>query len=158
MSLDMRAPVQVVIVGSHMHIIACIDMESGERLWTTRLDGRVEGPAAVRSRVSTQTQLACAAAFCAQSAAAKAVQGTGPGDCPRASILSSACARAGTWKRAGTRGGDALWTCVCAAPVAASLSWAPTATPSICCVQPLARYLNAFCSTSPSKAPRMLIR
>lgn len=40
-----------------MHMIACIDMESGERLWTTILDGRVEGPAAVRSRVSTQTQL-----------------------------------------------------------------------------------------------------
>ena len=39
----------VAIVGSHAHLVACIEVNTGVRKWTSRVEGRVEGPAAVSS-------------------------------------------------------------------------------------------------------------
>ena len=37
----------LALVGSHAHLVACVDLQSGRRVWTRRVHGRVEGPAAV---------------------------------------------------------------------------------------------------------------
>ena len=39
----------VAIVGSHAHLVACIEVNTGVRKWTSRVEGRVEGPAAISS-------------------------------------------------------------------------------------------------------------
>ena len=39
----------VAIVGSHAHLVACIEVSTGVRKWTSCVEGRVEGPAAISS-------------------------------------------------------------------------------------------------------------